>query len=292
MTMFTRATRTASRLRIGIESPSGGGKTWTMLKLATELAEHDKGRIAVIDSERGSASLYSEGRPYDFDHCVLDRREPADYIAAIEAADAEGYRVIGVDSASHEWKGVLAIVDRVGQQRKGNTWSGWGTGRPAHDAFVEAIAMAHSHVICTFRSKQETEQYKDNGVTKVRKLGLAPVTDDAMDYEFTLWASQDHESHDLIITKSRLDTIPVGSVWPKGEGLIGAYFAWLGDADYAEPQLSDETLRARIGAAVKAAAIPNKAISAVVADAGGAIAYVRVHGIDTLIDEARKVPAA
>lgn len=232
---FVTATRQATRLRIGLESPSGAGKTWTALKLATELAAHDGGRVALIDSERGSASKYSGGRPYDFDICVLDDRAPEAYIAAMRTAAAAQYPVIVVDSASHEWKGVLALVDSAASRMQGNTWAGWSRGRPAHDAFVDEMLSVRAHVIATFRSKQETEQYKEGNATKVRKLGLAPVTADDMDYEFDVWGSISHDEHTVIVAKSRIDTIPVGSEWPGGDGLVEAYLAWVDGAEYAEP---------------------------------------------------------
>lgn len=233
---FQRATRKASRLRIGLEGPSGAGKTYTALLIATELAEHDGGRIAVIDSERGSSAKYSEGRPFDFDMQALTDQEPQTYIKALREAAQAAYPVVVVDSASHEWKGVLGVVDRATPAMGGNSWSAWSKGRPLHEQFVDLLMRMPSHVIATFRSKQDTEQYQDNGRTKVRKLGLAPVTSDDMDFEFDLWGSLDHSTHRLIVTKSRLDTIEVGSEWPEGAGLAAAYLAWLGTAAYDEPE--------------------------------------------------------
>jgi len=243
--MFQKATRKASRLRIGLESPAGGGKTWTALKIASELAAHDGGRIAVVDSERGSSAKYSDGRPFDFDIAILANGDPLTYVAALRGAADAKYPVVVVDSASHEWKGVLGIVDRATPTMGGNSWSAWSKGRPVHEAFVETIMAMPAHVVATFRSKQETEQYKDSGnKTKVRKLGLAPVTSDDMDFEFDIWASIDHETHTVIITKSRIDTIPVGSEWPEGNGIAAAYFEWLGDAEYDAPEPFAEQQRA------------------------------------------------
>ena len=236
MTMFKKATRKASRLRVGLESPSGGGKTYTALVIASVLAAHDGGRVAVIDSERGSAGKYAEGRPFDFDTAILDRKDPIDYIEALLAAEKAGFPVAVIDSASHEWKGVLGMVDRAAAGMQGNTWAGWSKGRPAHDAFVETIVSLKAHVIATFRSKQETRQVKRDGKTVVEKLGNAPVTDDAMDFEFDVWGSIDHETHTVLITKSRIDTIPVGSEWVRGEGIAEAYLAWIEGAEYAEPE--------------------------------------------------------
>lgn len=244
---FQRATRKASRLRIGLESPSGGGKTYTSLVIATELAAHDGGRIAVIDSERGSSSKYSDGRPFEFDMAMLPDTNPLTYVQTLREAATAHYPVVVVDSASHEWKGVLGIVDRATPSMGGNSWSAWSKARPAHDVFVEMIMAMPAHVVATFRSKQETEQYKDSdNRTKVRKLGLSPVTSDDMDFEFDLWGSIDHETHTVIITKSRLDTVPVGSEWPEGRGIAAAYLEWLGGAEYEAPEALPESARSPV----------------------------------------------
>jgi hypothetical protein len=279
MSDFQRATRTAKRFRLGIESPSGGGKTYTALKIASTLAEHDGGRIGVIDSERGSSSAYSDGKPFDFDMLILEDRSPDGYVEALLKARAAKFAVTVIDSASHEWKGTLALVDKVGAERKGNTWSAWSVGRPAHDRFVDTMIAMPSHVIATFRSKQDTEQVKDNGRTVVRKLGLAPVTSEDMDYEMDVWGSISHDEHTLIITKSRIDTIPIGSEWPLGDGVAEAYLAWLDGADYETPRPSEDMLRAQLRQAVEVAGIGGREIQAVVGG-DGAIAWLRDHGDD------------
>ena len=50
---FHKALKTDARLRLALMGPSGAGKTLTALHLAQDL---DAGPIAVIDTERGSAS--------------------------------------------------------------------------------------------------------------------------------------------------------------------------------------------------------------------------------------------
>lgn len=290
MPEFKKATRTVTFLTLGLEGPSGAGKTFTALKLAGQLAEHAGGRIAGIDSERGKMAAYADGDPYDFDHLILEGREPADYVEAINLAATNGYRVAVIDSASHEWRGAQAIADRVGAQRRGNTWSGWGVARPAHENFVDTIVTAPMHTIVTFRSKQDTEQYRDaDGKMKVRSLGLAPVTDSEMNYEFDLWATIDHETHELVISKTRINTIPMHSRWPLGDGLIEAYFAWAGGAEIVAGHVSDETIRSRILAAGKAAGVTNAALGRVVGPEGSLVAYVREHSVDALIRAAKEL---
>jgi hypothetical protein len=232
---FAKATRKATYLRLALDSPSGAGKTYTALKIASALAAHDSGRVAVIDTERGSAAKYSDGKPFDFDHVDLESHDPAEFVRLMGQASANNYPVVVVDSGSHEWKGTLGIVDRASVDMRGNTWAGWSKARPAHDAFIDAVTSHRGHVIVTYRAKQETEQYKEDGKTKVRKLGLAPVASDDMDYEFDVWGSIAHDSHTVLISKSRIETIPVGSEWPLGEGLAQAYIDWTEGKEYDAP---------------------------------------------------------
>ena len=67
--MFKKAERKQSRLRLCISGPSGAGKTEGALTIATSLK--GAGKIAVIDTENGSASLYADR--FEFDVLNLDR---------------------------------------------------------------------------------------------------------------------------------------------------------------------------------------------------------------------------
>jgi hypothetical protein len=63
---FPRATKLEAKLRLALAAPSGAGKTYTALQLATHLG----GPIAVIDTEHGSASKYAN--LFTFDVIELD----------------------------------------------------------------------------------------------------------------------------------------------------------------------------------------------------------------------------
>src|SRR5690348_7959535 len=81
---FQRAVKYEAKLRLAIAGPSGSGKTWTALTLATGLAD-GKG-IAVIDTERGSASKYAGD--FEFDVLNLDAPyHPNRFIEAIREAE-------------------------------------------------------------------------------------------------------------------------------------------------------------------------------------------------------------
>jgi septin family protein len=67
---FQKAVKHGAKLRLAVCGPSGSGKTYTLLKLATELG----GPIAVVDTERGSASKYAD--IFEFDVLEVGSYDP------------------------------------------------------------------------------------------------------------------------------------------------------------------------------------------------------------------------
>ena len=224
---FKKATKAAAKLRLGLIGPAGSGKTMTALRVAHGLG----GRVAVIDTERGSASLYSGERGLDFDVLELDSYEAEKFIQAIAQAEAAGYGVLIIDSLSHAWAGkggILEFVDKAAKRSGGGSFSGWRDATPLHNQLVDAILGAKLHIICTLRSKVEHVIEQVNGRTQVRKVGLQPVQRDGLEYEFTVVGdvTQDHE---LIITKTRAAWLKDQIIREAGEELGKQLAAWLSD---------------------------------------------------------------
>jgi hypothetical protein len=180
--MFKKATRKHSHIKLAITGPSGSGKTYSALRLAKGLTMN--GRIALIDTENGSASLYSN--QFDFD--VLDVGPPfqvGKLAEAVKAALQSDYDVIIIDSASHWWQGVLEYKDQL-DKRGGNSFSNWSEANRHYDLFIRAILFSKIHVICCMRSKMDyVLELNDKGKQVPRKVGLAPVMRDGIEYEFT-----------------------------------------------------------------------------------------------------------
>ena len=228
---FTRATRRQSRLRLALAGPAGSGKTFSALKIASTIAG-DK-PVAVIDTERGSASKYSALT--EFDVLELETFHPQNYIDAIQAAADGGYGVLVIDSLSHAWMGkdgALELVDRAAKRsQSGNSFGAWREVTPLHNALVDAMLRANLHIIVTLRSKQDYVQEKDDrGRTTVRKIGLAPVQRDGLEYEFDVYGDLDADNN-LIIGKTRCPEL-TGAVIPKpGEPFARTLLAWLGQGE-------------------------------------------------------------
>ena len=199
---FKKAVRKQAKLRLALSGPSGSGKTYGALLLAKGMG----GRTAVIDTERGSASLYSH--IHDFDALDLDPPyTPERFVDAVHAAERAGYDVLVVDSITHEWSGVggcLELVDEIARARyKGNSWSAWNDITPRHRAFLDAILRSPMHIIATMRSKTETAQTEENGRKKVVKLGMKAEQRDGSEYEFTTVLDIVHDCHLANATKDR-----------------------------------------------------------------------------------------
>lgn len=201
--MFQPATKTQAKARIAIAGPAGSGKTMWSLQWATVLAEG--GKIAVIDTERSSASLYADQFSFD----VLQMSPPFHpdrLIEAIQSAETAGYAVIIVDSLSHFWSGaggVLEIVEQAGSKFKGNSFAAWQVGTPIQQRMVDKLISSTAHVICTMRSKTEYVTESDNGRMSPKKVGLAPQQRQDIEYEFTLVLDIDIHKHNAVVGKTR-----------------------------------------------------------------------------------------
>ena len=226
MSGFKRATKAAAKLRLGLVGPAGSGKTMTALRIASGLG----GRVAVIDTERGSASLYAGERGLDFDVIELDTYGVERFIDGIKAAVDGGYGVLVIDSLSHAWAGkggILEFVDIAGKRNQGGgNFGAWRDATPRHNSLVDAILGAPLHVICTLRSKVEYVVENVGGRNQVRKVGLQPVQRDGLEYEFTV-VGDVTQDHDLVVTKTRAAFLKDAVIREAGEDLGRQLAEWL-----------------------------------------------------------------
>ncbi|WP_314879449.1 ATP-binding protein [Haemophilus parahaemolyticus] len=199
---FQKAERKKSKLRLALTGPSGSGKTYGALLVAKGLG----GKIAVIDTEKGSAALYSH--LVDFD--VLDLEPPYTperYRQAVKLAVENGYGVVIIDSITHEWSGsggCLELNEETARAKyRGNTWSAWNETKARHRAFIDDLLVCPAHVIVTMRSKTETAQVEVNGRKQVQKLGMKSEQNDGIEYEFTTVLDLVHDGNFALPSKDR-----------------------------------------------------------------------------------------
>lgn len=178
-----KATRQKAKLRIGITAPSGAGKTYSAILIANGIALN-KEKVAIIDTENGSADLYADMG--DFSVIRLEAPyTPERYIEAIKECEKASMEVIIIDSATHEWDGKGGCLEI--QEQLGGKYQDWAKVTPRHRKFLEAILSSPAHIITTTRRKQDYEMNKDgSGKTKVEKVGLKEVQREGFEYELTL----------------------------------------------------------------------------------------------------------
>ncbi|RYE59166.1 MAG: AAA family ATPase [Sphingobacteriales bacterium] len=193
------AQRKQAKIKMGLQGPSGAGKTMSALLLAFGLT-NDYRKIAVIDTENYSASLYAHLGAFSVLNLTAPY-EPEAYIQAIQLCVDAGMECIIIDSVSHEWEGQGGILD-IHSKMAGNSFTNWGKLTPRHNQFIQFLLQAPVHVIATIRSKQEYVLAEKNGRNVPEKVGMKGVTRDGLDYEFTLVFDIDIK-HYAVATKDR-----------------------------------------------------------------------------------------
>ena len=178
-----KAERRKAKLRLGITGPAGSGKTYGALQVAFGLG----GKIVLIDTENGSGDLYAGLGDYDV--CTLEAPYSVQkYLEAINLCEKSGYNVIIIDSLSHAWAGAGGLLDMQGHLADNmNSFSAWRKVTPLHNKLIDAMLSSKCHIIATMRSKTDYIQTEnERGRTEIKKVGLAPVQRDGMEYEFGL----------------------------------------------------------------------------------------------------------
>ena len=177
---FSRASKEQAKARIALTGPTGSGKTYTALVVAGGLGE----RVALIDTERGSASKYAD--EFTFDTLQLTSFEPPALVDALAVAAHDGYDALVVDSFSHFWSGTGGMLEQVDHAAKriggANSFAGWKEARPMERAMIDALLAYPGHVIVTMRAKTEYVVDSDERGRKVpRKVGLKPDQRDGIE---------------------------------------------------------------------------------------------------------------
>ena len=256
---FVKATKAKAKLRMAITAPSGGGKTRTALEIARVLGD----KIAVIDSEYGSASKYAD--KFDF---VVDELDgdyhPDRYIKGLDEAEKAGMDVLIIDSGTHAWEATKGVVDKKKlSDPRGNGYTAWGVGTELWNKFLNRIMSSKMHVIVTMRAKTEYSQEKDekSGKTIIRKLGLAPEIRDGTEYAFDLVLDMDTDHVGRVTGKTRCDALDGYCHLKPGKDIADILKEWLSDGVErpTPPKPVDQAERAALVADLKTLGISREA---------------------------------
>ena len=240
MAGFQKAEKKKSFLRLGIAAPSGGGKTYTALRIAMGIANKTGGKIAFIDTEKGSASLYAD--KFGFDVLEIGKPYQVDkYLDGIKQAEDAGYSVLVIDSMTHGWKQIVEEVELLSNTKyKGNSYRAWGDlkGTPQYEKWVEAMLSFKGHIIMTSRSKTEYAQEKQDGKTVISKVGLGIQNRGDFEYECTMFMEGTHD-HYFTFTKDRTGKYQDCIIQKPSEQLGEDLIDWLNSGAEIKETLSD-----------------------------------------------------
>ena len=229
---FTQARRTQRQLRFALIGPPGSGKTMSSLKIARGLVG-PAGRIALIDTENHSASLYAD--TVDFDTLALTSFAPDQYVKAIHAAEDAGYDALVIDSLSHAWSGKDGALEQVDKRSardpRGNSFTAWREVTPQHNTMVDALVRSRMHLLVTMRVKVDyvMEKNERTGKMEPRKVGLAPVQREGLEYEFDVVA--DMSDATLCVTKTRCSALHGATITRPDERVGRDLIQWLNAGD-------------------------------------------------------------
>ena len=231
---FEKAVKHAAKARVAIMGVSGGGKTFTALRLARQLAGPE-GKIAYVDTEHGSAEKYAD--IFQFDHVCPDSFAPGTLQPLHDAAAANGYRVFVVDSLSHYWIGKDGAIEYVDERNKRHKdkFGGWKDFAPHERGMVDLFVRSPMHVIVTMRVKTDYQEQTDERTGKKTrvKIGLAPVQREGLEYEFDLVGSMDWDST-FIVDKTRCSALHGKAFTLPKESDFQPFVDWLAGVERTE----------------------------------------------------------
>lgn len=186
------AVREQTPVLLGLVGPSGTGKTFSALRLATGIQRVSGGEIYVIDTEARRSLHYAE--QFKFRHVQFDAPfGPLDYLSAITYAVSKGAGTIIVDSMSHEHEGpggVLEMHEAELNRLAGNDYSkrqkwnfsAWVKPKQERRRLIGTILQLPVNVIFCFRAK---EKLKIQSGRDPVNLGWQPIAGDEFVYEMT-----------------------------------------------------------------------------------------------------------
>lgn len=216
---FKKATRVKTKARILLAGQAGSGKTFTALKIAEGLLAGNDGsapenKLFVLNTEIagdcvGASELYADEVPH-IAGIIEYPYEPDEFVKGIDECIKAGAEVIIIDSATHEWEGVLTMVTEMERNVK-NKVSVWSKATPAHDRFIQAVISCPVHIIVTVRTEDKVG-IDDNGKPfKIIDKYIARKGE-AFGYEFSV-VLHTNMAESATVAKSRYMEIPVNKVY-------------------------------------------------------------------------------
>jgi ABC-type oligopeptide transport system ATPase subunit len=206
------AARIATPLFLGMVGPSGTGKTYSSLRLATGMQRVTGGEIFFIDTESSRALHYAPlpGEKADplrgkftFRHVPFGAPYGSlRYLAAIEHCAKQGAKVIIVDSMSHEHDGVGGVLEQhaaeakrlakeTGKSEDAMKMTAWGVPKGNRRKLINSLLTELSvSGIFNFRAKPKlklaTQRERKEGADAVTPLGFCAIAGEEFIFEMMM----------------------------------------------------------------------------------------------------------
>jgi len=188
------AVRSEVPLFCGLFAPTGGGKTYSALRLATGIQRIVGGDIFGIDTESNRMKHYADW--FSFRHVPFRAPfSPDDYAEAIRHCVSRGAKTIIVDSASHEHEGQGGVLEwhEAETQRLAQQWNvapaaaqmaAWGPPKAARRRLLATITSElNANVIFCFRAREKLKIQRGKDPIE---LGWMPIGGEELFFEMTL----------------------------------------------------------------------------------------------------------
>lgn len=192
---FEKAKREQVYVKVLLSSPSGGGKSYSALRMATGLAKKCNSKIAYIGTEGSRDKYYAN--EFEYDLMQLDSFSTRAYMDAIDEAVDGGYKVLIIDSISPEWQWLNDQHDKM----PGNSFTNWGKLKPKHKQFMEKVLLSDIHIIACARGKTEWVLEEQNGKQVPKKVGMGATQDKDISFDYTVSFQLDQQTHNATVDK-------------------------------------------------------------------------------------------
>jgi len=186
MTAFQKPQPLKAALKLALFGQAGSGKTFTALLIAEGLARHTGKRIAVCDTEQGTA-FYGQDvpqrsiHPTAFDFDVLHSRSITEVLAAVRALDPARHGVLVVDSITHLWDACKAAYSGRLNRNGAIPFQAWtGIKRPYRELMHFLLSTPMHVVIC---GRQGVEYGEDEATGELAALGYKMRAEGETAYE-------------------------------------------------------------------------------------------------------------
>ena len=175
-------------LKAGIYGLAGAGKTWSASSFAIGLAKMiDVDTVAFFETETGSDYV----KPQLFDPAGIKlvgvkSRAFADCVDTIKECEANGIKVLIIDSISHVWKELMEAYMKK-HRRSRMLFQDWGNLKGEWAKLTDIYLRSKVHIFLLGRAGYEYDYFEDSGGDKqLEKTGVKMKAETEMGYEPSL----------------------------------------------------------------------------------------------------------